>query len=234
MPTTYKPTTDHSPLDWGDAAERIKSFLHNSHQALKTFASDRGDDALEAWREQIESELIRFVAFCRARPLRTPNKLVGTLRKIVRDPEHFLQHVNAYDPEVADRLYAAYSQHSPAHNQELLRFEAGLGKLSKDALSLAANEAIERLGREKEQQKSIKGENRRPPDTVLQHFTEMVLQLFISGGGTPTATRDGKFWKFATLLREAVKQDIRLTGSGFMIEPVVRRGVTIMKKSDTQ
>jgi len=225
VPTTYKAVLDHSPLPWAATIDRVQTFLDTNFEAIATpFVWDPEDNALNAWREQIEEQLIRFISECKARPLRNANKIVGTLRHIAKNPDQFLQGVGSYDPAAVNHLYLAYSTFSPDRKRELLEFEIGQGELPVQTIADAATLAIKRI-EECLRRKAKKGG--RPEDSILDRFAEMVAVLFKAAGGTPTATEGNKFWAFAARLRDFVLEDAKDAGSTLTIESVIRRAVKL-------
>jgi hypothetical protein len=168
--------------------------------------------------------LIQFLANCKARPLRTPNKLKATLLNIVKRPDEFIKNPSIYDPEVVDWVYGAYARQSAKRRAELYRFEIGEGTLTGEAVSAAATGALKKIMPDKP--KSRKG---RPRDGILVSFATRAVSLFESTGRTITATTDGPFWRFVELLREPVLQVAMEAGCALSLEPVVRKGVAIKK-----
>src|SRR6476660_2191037 len=104
MPTTYKSFKNHRPLDWGAASVKICGFLNDRHEKLARLIGADPDDLLPSGDHggHIELSLIQFLAACRARPLRTKNKLKATLLDILKRPNEFIKNPTPYDPEVVD------------------------------------------------------------------------------------------------------------------------------------
>lgn len=109
MPTTYKAIIGHRPIEWAIEIERIQRLLRKRRVVLTGLAfGDRTDrDTIRAFTDRILMLTIKFIGSCSSRPLRTPNKLRATLKRVAKKPQEFVGKAGAYDPEVVNLIYAA-------------------------------------------------------------------------------------------------------------------------------
>jgi hypothetical protein len=154
MPTRYKPVLDHEPLAWTGGEERA-GLADRLEQRLEQYEIELAqlcgaaeeDDDLAAWRRDLRVRLLRFMALCRAEPLRSPNKVLATLKWIERSPEVFLDRMGKCDPVAMALWIRAFTGLSRTHQRRWLEFESG----SPDAtpspwdVSRAAREAMTRI-----------------------------------------------------------------------------------------
>ena len=62
--------------------------------------------------EQVTRRLIDFALVCDAIPMRTPLKLMATVKEIAKRPAKFLSDVGSYDPEAVALVYDAFTRGS--------------------------------------------------------------------------------------------------------------------------
>jgi hypothetical protein len=123
MPTSHKPINDHKPLNLLQEIERLEGHLKADFPDLIAIArkgKPLEDDEEEELRGQFFRSLFQFTTLCAARPVRSPNKLIGTLRDIERRPDEFIQDHAKYDPEAANMVFRHYGG-----RVELALFEIG-------------------------------------------------------------------------------------------------------------
>lgn len=225
MTTPYKPVRDHVPLNLQEEIRRLEARLDaNFAELIKIVRGnkplDEDEDVnraeLDELRDQFFRALFQFTAACDARPIRSVNSLLATLRHIEQNPRDFCGDHTKFDPEAVDRVFRHFGG-----RMELARFELGEASLVPSEVSLAAAFAIVEITQDKLKSKSRRG---RPADEILLNFAFKASILFQASGGTPTSTKDGSFWRFVELLREIVLDAAQNAGSSLTIESVVRKG----------
>lgn len=247
MPTTYDAETNNKPIGWGDRRRRPQLFKDGPPAALRS--PDKDTDIIDFTRKlrarredifsslaqcgvdlcprdrvdfmvQVRTALIEFVAACRARPLRTPRKLMPTVKLIRDDPESFLENVASYAPAAADLVYAAYRKLF-SERQDLEAFEAGLGPPPPAAdIGRAADAAIVFLEQVAEARR--KG---RPRMELVEDLAVTLGKLFLGFDGHLRRTvhdkESGPFYAFLTAVAETVRPLLRNTGYTLTPETMV-------------
>jgi hypothetical protein len=248
MPTTYDAEVNNKPLGWGtrkrrskpsadgtpgelrppdkdtdvdDFARILRSRREHIFSCLAKCGEELGPRDRIDFMEQLRTILIEFVAACRARPLRTPMKLMPTVKLIRDDPESFLENVANYAPAAADLVYAAYRKLFP-ERQDLEAFEAGLGPPPPAAdIARAADAAIAVL----EQAAKARGRGR-PPIDLVKNLSVTLGNLFVCFDGHLRRTvhdeESGPFHAFLTIVTETVRPLLRDTDYTLTRETMVR------------
>jgi hypothetical protein len=167
--------------------------------------------------------LVRFIADCAALPLRSPNQLIATMRKIGSDPNAFNLNSDDYDPEANYRVLSAYSQISEANRKELIAFELDEGTLDPTELYYAAQLAIRLFGFEVANRQRGIG---RPVDDLQNDLARNLALIFVARGGSLGRTvhdiETGPFHRFLELVLEPVRQHAHRAKSSLTINSMVR------------
>lgn len=192
MARHYKAVTDHVPIDH-------KKDLH----AIARYFRGQGDNFLaifDRWKlrrpehddvgvlvEQVTRRLIDFALVCDAIPMRTPRKLMATVKEITRRPAKLLSNVGSYDPEAVARVYVAFTRGSREDRLILSQFESGNGPPPpEDAIAHAASVVLKDLTAQIKDGSGAGGQT-----LVLQR--ELVQDLAViflrSGGSLKRSTR---------------------------------------------
>jgi len=215
--TVPKLIKDHAPLNLNREITRLERYLDANFAELVAIAGEGrplDDDEGEELRGQIFRSLFWFTTACAARPIRSLNQLLVTLRDIERKSDQFIRDLTRYDPKAVDMVFRYYGR-----RPELARFEIGNASLIPSEISLAAAFAVHEI-----EQQATKGRRGRPEDDLLTNFAFKAFILFQACGGKPTTTRGGRFWRFVELLRTAVIDVALAAGSSLTVESVVRKG----------
>lgn len=229
MPTRYKPERDHRPLGWGSAergeadpeVERLVAGLRSNTEriggAFRQCGRELAYDDLDPLLDRLQVIIIRFVAECRAHPMRTARQLLPTVKEIRQDPERFLIDVGKYSPEAVAIVYEMFLLLFPG-KLDLAAFEAGEGSVpSAHDIWAAADVAVGLLEQEAERQNPG-----RPKMVLVDELAASLAGQFRGLGGhlrrTVSETESGPFLSFV----EAVVEPARtLVGvSGYSLNPV--------------
>jgi hypothetical protein len=237
MPKRYKPELDFEPLGWGRVGEgdvdtdieNLATTLQEAADLLVAKLEECGTNLEEDDREEfltdLELFLIRFVADCRAHPLRTSNQLLPTVREIRRDPEKFFREMNSYSPEAIALVYQEYQKAFPG-DPELLRWEAAGDQHTPAAnIKMAAKAATVMLRGEAK----LQGRGRLPLKRVEQLAVDLG-RLFLNHGGRLGRSHDfltgeerGPFRGFLEIIASLVSPLVRRTGHHLNCDTMVRR-----------
>jgi hypothetical protein len=227
MPTTYKPDLDHRPIEQDKVSRGIDAFL--DEHLLRLVSLGRNDEAvieddeIEPMRQEFSTRLLMFEAKCIARPIRAINKVIATLKRMAKDPDHFIVHVETYDPEATDALFVEFGRLSSDHKRISYEFWRGEGALDPEDVRRAALAAIARYPIWRSEQKGKeKKASGAPRNELLRKFADLAADLFRMVGGKPTATDEGPFRKFVELLREPVKGAARAASCALTPVSIIR------------
>lgn len=131
MPRYYKAQIEHTPLDFEREFHSISRYFRGkARDFVRIFdrwnlphlmADDRG-----TLIHEVRLRLCRFVLDCDALPMRTPRKLMATVRAIARDPSAFVERHDAYDPQASASVFIRFASTSSENRMRFLLFEAGI------------------------------------------------------------------------------------------------------------
>jgi hypothetical protein len=186
MPRHYKAKTDHSPIDHKKDLHAITRYFRGKGDHLLAIY-DRWEltapehDDVGALVELITRRLIDFVLVCDAIPMRTPRKMMATVKEIAKRPAKFLSDVGSYDPEAVARVYDAFTRGSPENRLILSQFEAGEDtRPSEEAIAQAAFKVLEDLIKKIEDSSGVGGQT-----LVLQReLIQDLAKIFLRFGGS--------------------------------------------------
>ena len=238
MPKRYEPELDHKPVGWGTERcgdkdveiERLVAALRSRSKALtepfKQCGVDLEADDLDAFLDRLQFIIVKFVACCRAHPLRTPRKLLPTVKLIKEDPGSFLARSEDYSPEAAGLVFAEYRRLFPGR-PDLAEFEAWLVSeagsvptLDPSDIARAADAAIAVL-----EQQAENWPRGRSAMELVERFSVDLGKLFLGFGGHLRRTvhdgESGPFHAFLTLIAELVRDPLRDTGYTLTPETMV-------------
>ena len=206
MPTVHKTIRNYQPMDYGGDLTRIDDLADQLKPRIREIFSrwcstDLDDDDLGTFVGNVKLALMYFALDCNALPLRTPRRLMATVKHIAKHPAEFLSSMGSYDPEAAALVIGACAAMSTHNRNALLQFEIGngAGPLPSDIVRAAAI-VLERL------EATASGQRRGGrPELVLQRELAMDLAMkFLNRGGKVTRTvgdgETGPFHEFLELL----------------------------------
>lgn len=234
MPTRYKPELDHEPLGWGseeggdaDAeVERLVAGLRaNTNRIVGAFRQcgvELEYDDVGPLLTRLQVLMVKFVAECRAHPMRTARRLRRTVTEIQRNPEAFLRDVGRYSPEASALVYEMFLRLFPG-TCDLAAFEAGIGPAPGIAnLVRAADAAISVLEHEAERQG--KG---RPKMALLDQLAMELARQFQGSGGhlrrTVHIEETGPFFSFVEAVVSPARQLVGVSGYSLTTRVIVQR-----------
>ena len=158
------------------------------------------DDDLEPLIDRLQVIMVRFVAECRAHPLRTPAQLLPTVKAVQQDPGAFLERMEAYSPEGVAIVYQQYRKLFPGKG-DLAAFEAGAGPApDKDDIKRAAEAAVLML----EQEAELQGRGRPKRERVERLARTLGRQFTGLGGHLRRTVHDGESGPFLAFLEAVV------------------------------
>lgn len=220
---------DHEPFSTG-ALEAVDEFLSSKSREISDHFGkhnlDFEDDDLDRLLGELSQVLVRFILTSKALPLRSPNQLAVTVKKIADDPSGFLKEMDRYDPEAAARVIAVLSRNQELGNQ-FLRFEGGLGPPpSVHVIARAARRALEEI----EQQKTKKSSNRpktgRTADELQKDLAVELGRIYAGFGGLlGRRVHDleyGPFHEFLEIVLPAVRKHGQAGKSSLTVTTMVR------------
>jgi len=228
MPTVHKPILDHRPLEVGESAGVIEAFLDTHLTRLIKLGRGDGvvmeDDDLEPIRREFSRRLVVFALKCKARPVRSTNKIIATLKHIAKHPQEFIANAEAYDPEATDALFVEFQRLSPDHKRIIHDFWAGQGKLDPEDVRQVALAAVIGYKSWRSEQGKHGGKKPRgaPANQLLREFALLAAGLFTMVGGIPTATDEGRFRQFVDLLRMPVLEIAMEAGCALTPVSIIR------------
>jgi hypothetical protein len=228
MPTKHPPILNHHPIS-SDALSAIDQYVGSKTPVIAEHFQKHYDIALEesdveSLTNAINEALVRFSLTSTAVPLRSPNQLVATVKKIAEEPARFLAELDRYDPEAAARVVSVYARNPEARDQ-FLRFEAGLGP-PPPAEDIAS--AAKQFLREVEEHKGASGTRKggRPIDDLQTELAIELGRLYVGfGGSLGRSVHDGEygpFHEFLEIVLPAVRQHGRLAKSSLTTTTMVR------------
>lgn len=226
MPTIQKPILDHRPMEPTETWRAIDAFL-DAH-LVNMIRLGRGDaialeeDELGPMRRYISTRLFEFVAWCIARPVRATNKVIATIKRIAKDPEHFIANPEIYDAEAVDAVFVEFQRLSSDHKRIAHQFWVGQGTLDPSDVKRAALVAIEGYKEWRTERQTAKTTRGAPANSLLREFSDLAVELFQMLGGTATATNDGPFQKFVELLRMPVVKFAMAAGCALTPVSIIR------------
>jgi hypothetical protein len=186
MPRHYKAVNDHSPIDYHkDLRATARYFREKGAQFLAIY--DRwklpapAHDDLRSLIELVTRRLIDFALVCDAIPMRTPLKLMATVRDIAKRPTEFLSDVGRYDPEAVALVYDAFTRGSPENRLILSQFEAGEDtRPPEEDIAQAAFKVLDDLTEQIEDDPRVGGQT-----LILQReLIQDLAKLFLRCGGS--------------------------------------------------
>lgn len=233
MPTRYEPELDHKPLGWGSEAlgdkdtevERLVSNLRaNKARIVDAFQQcgvELQYDELPPLLLNLQLLLIKFVAKCRAHPLRTPRQLLPTVKEIRHDPQAFLDKMEDYSPEVVALVLEICLRLFPG-KYDLETFELGRGTAPDIAdIAHAADVAVSVLEEDAKCQK--KG---RPNMHLVDKLSVKLGKQFRGLGGHLRRTvhdqESGPFLSFVEAAVSPARLLVSLSGYSLNAETMVR------------
>lgn len=228
MPTIYKPILNHLPIEPCEVAKAIEKFLDENLTRLINFGRGEDgsieDDDREHMRQQMFARLFQFAASCIARPIRATNKVITTVRRIGKDPEHFIANPEAYDPEATDALFVEFQRLSTDHKRIAHQFWIGQGVLDPEDVRQAARAAIIGYRDWHIAQRTATGKTAcgAPANLLLREFANLSADLFRMVGGMPTSTDEGAFRRFVELLRKPVLNVAMAAGCALTPVSIIR------------
>ncbi|PZF78266.1 hypothetical protein DK847_00100 [Aestuariivirga litoralis] len=232
MPRHYKAVIDHSPIDYHKDLRAIaRYFRGKGAQFLAIY--DRwklpapAHDDLRALLEQVTRRLIDFALACDAIPMRTPLKLMPTVRRIARRPAEFLAKVHKYDPQAVALVYDSFTRGCRENRLVLSQFEAGEDTRPPDEeIARAASVVLADLQRKNEDDSHKGGQTLVLQRELIQDLAVMFVRSGGSGKRTTQFNMDlpalyiyhGPFHAFLALVLIPVRPFARK--SGFKMESI--------------
>lgn len=236
MPKRREPELDHKPLGWGsrprnkgdkEVALLVQALKSNRPAIRKAFKACgvalKADDAAALF-ERLQVILIKFVASCRAHPLRTARQLLPTVEAISTDPEAFLATMDTYSPEAVALVYDMYLRLFP-DRRDLQAFETGNGPAPESGdIACAADAAIAIL----EEEAKAQGRGR-PKMELVEDLAVALGKQFIGLGGNLGRTyhrsghERGAFLDFIEAVVGPARGLVRLSGYSLTPETMVRQ-----------
>ena len=172
----------------------------------------------------ISEVLVRFTLTSIAMPLRSPNQLAATVKKIAEGPSQFLAEMDRYDPEAATKVISIHAR-SPEARDQFLRFEAGLGPPPPaEDIASAAKQVLGNIQQHKQASGTCKGG--RPTDDLQRKLATALGWVYVGFGGSLGRTvhdvEYGPFHEFLEIVLPAVQQHGRRAKSCLTITTMVR------------
>jgi hypothetical protein len=208
MPTKYQPLMNHQPFS-ADTLEAVDEFISAKSKEISEHFRKHNlnfeDDDLDGLSSEVSEALVRFILTSKALPLRSPNQLAATIKKIADDPSGFLEEMDRYDPEAVARVIAVLCRNREARNQ-FLEFEGGLGSPPPtEDIAGAARQALDEL----EQQKTNRQKGGRPVDELQKDLAIELARIYTGfGGSIGRRVHDreyGPFHEFLEIILPAVR-----------------------------
>lgn len=234
MPTRYEPELDHKPLGWGSEAlgdkdaevERLVSNLRaNTGRIMEAFQQcgvELEADDLDPLLDRLEAIVVKFVAECRAHPLRTPLQLLPTVKEVRRDPQAFLDKMEDYSPEAVTLVLQTCLRLFPG-KYDLATFELSRGTAPNVAdIALAADVAVSEMEDDAKCQKK----GRPKMDLVAKLSVKLGKQFGGLGGHLRRTVHDqesGPFLSFVEAVISPARRLVSLSGYSLTAETMVRQ-----------
>jgi hypothetical protein len=191
MPKRYKPELDHRSLGWGSGergdadaeVDRLVVSLRSSARSIVDAFWQCGveleDDDLAPLLDRLQFILVKFVADCRAHPMRTARQILPAVKEIKREPQAFLDKIGNLSPEAVALVYEMYLQLFP-RKSDLEAFECGLGPAPEAGdIAIAADAALVVL----EQEARAQGKGR-PKMKLVEELAVALGKQFRGLGGS--------------------------------------------------
>lgn len=241
MSRHYKAITDHRSIDYGEDLNSIERYFRGKGDSFRAISTrwklpPPETDDVGALVEQVRRRLIEFALVCDAVPMRTPRKLMATVKEIAKRPAEFLAKVGEYDPEAVARVYSAFTRGSPENRVVLSQFEAGNGPPpSTEAIARAALQALEELQTMQAETSHVGGQKLVLQRELIQDLAAIFVRF---GGSLKRSTQfdielpaqysyNGPFHDFLKLVLVPVRPFARK--AGFKMESI-RSRVAIVSK----
>jgi hypothetical protein len=229
MPTVYPPLLNHEPASV-EELEAIDEFLSSRSKQIWEHFRKHGisfeEDDLEALLSSLGQVLVKFILTSKALPLRSPNQLAATVKKIANDPDEFIADMNRYDPEATAKVLAVLCRNRETQHQ-LLRFEGGLGRSPPaEVVGNAAKVVLKEIAHQNAGAKVGQRRGGRPSDTLQEDLAIELAGVYGGFGGSIARrvhdTEYGPFHEFLGIVLPAVQKHGIEAKSSLTITSMVR------------
>jgi len=186
MSRHYNAKTDHSPIDYDKDLNAISRYFRGKGDQFQAIYRRwklpvPEHDDVGTLIEQVTRRLIDFALVCDAVPMRTPRKLMATVKEMANRPAKFLSDVGRHDPEAVALVYDAFTRGSAENRLVLSQFEAGEDiRPPAEAIAEAATKVLGDLAKQSKNNPGVGGQT-----LVLQReLIQDLAVIFLRFGGS--------------------------------------------------